>query len=247
MKKVLFAAALWVLGSAAVFAQHAAVKPNKSAAVKAADAKVESVRRSMDSTVTTNVYGMQETDKYGTMDYGVASTTVNGQNQGDVMYATYDPSRSAVANSYDMEVSLTYGGSYSTNKATGGHKYAKMGQATGANILWNPCPYMGIGIDYMFLNPDGRHYGSGADRVSFHRFRAHNIALAGKLNLNAWSNWRASLYAWLGVQYDITSTLFAGLEYRYAYAFISDKHLSDFNKDKNLQFHNVFFRMGMRF
>ena len=81
MKKVLFAAALWVLGSAAVFAQHAAVKPNKSAAVKAADAKVESVRRSMDSTVTTNVYGMQETDKYGTMDYGVASTTVNGQNQ----------------------------------------------------------------------------------------------------------------------------------------------------------------------
>lgn len=276
MKKVLFAAALWVLGSAAVFAQHAAVQPNKSAAVKAADAKVESVRRSMDSTVTTNVYGMQETDKYGTMDYGVASTTVNGQNQGDVMYATYDPSRSAVANSYDMEVSLTYGGSYSTNKAEGGDKYAKMGQAMGANILWNPCPYMGIGIDYMFLNPDGRHYGSGADRVSFHRFRAHNIALAGKLNLNAWSNWRvyipfgagmmnarlktdatgastskdkwgASLYAGLGVQYDITSTLFAGLEYRYTYAFISDKHLSDFNKDKNLQFHNVFFRMGMRF
>ena len=175
-----------------------------------------------------------------------------------------------------MEVSLTYGGSYSTNKAEGGDKYAKMGQAMGANILWNPCPYMGIGIDYMFLNPDGRHYGSGTDRVSFHRFRAHNIALAGKLNLNAWSNWRvyipfgagmmnarlktdatgastskdkwgASLYAGLGVQYDITSTLFAGLEYRYAYAFISDKHLSDFNKDKNLQFHNVFFRMGMRF
>ena len=60
-------------------------------------------------------------------------------------------------------------------------------------------------------------------------------------------NGGASLYAGLGVQYDITSTLFAGLEYRYAYAFISDKHLSDFNKDKNLQFHNVFFRMGMRF
>ncbi len=146
----------------------------------------------------------------------------------------------------------------------------------GLNMLWKMDPHFSFGLDYMFLNPDGRRYGSGDERVSFRQFRAHNIALAGKYTLNAWDKlrvympfgagvmnarmkteageiaaskdkWGASLYAGLGLQYDFATDWFIGVEYRYAYAFISDKHLSDFNKDKNLQFHNAFLRLGMRF
>jgi opacity protein-like surface antigen len=106
---------------------------------------------------------------------------------------------------------------------------------------------------------------------------AHNIALAGKYTLNAWDSlhvyvpmgvgmmnarmkthhegtgsssrdkWGASGYIGLGMQYDLTSSLFMGLEYRYTYAFINDKDLTFFDRDKRLQFHSAFLRMGMRF
>ena len=61
------------------------------------------------------------------------------------------------------------------------------------------------------------------------------------------NKWGASFYAGLGVQYDITCWMFAGLEYRYNYAFISDKDLTPFHKDRNLQFHTAMMRVGMRF
>ena len=61
------------------------------------------------------------------------------------------------------------------------------------------------------------------------------------------SKWGASFYAGLGMQYNVTCWMFAGLEYRYSYAFISDKNLTGFHKDRNLQFHTLMVRMGLRF
>ncbi len=115
MKKTILAAAVLCLGFAAAFAQKPANNARASAAVRQADAKVEAVRRSMDTTVTTDVYGVQTVNKRGTMDYGVMSETVNGQPQEDVLYASYQPSRAALSNGKDMEVSVACGGSYCTN------------------------------------------------------------------------------------------------------------------------------------
>ena len=55
------------------------------------------------------------------------------------------------------------------------------------------------------------------------------------------------MYAGIGMQYDVTAALFVGLEYRYTYAWISDKDLTPAHKDKNLQYHNAMLRVGMRF
>lgn len=269
MKKivVLF---LFVLGVCPAFAQKTAA----SAAVQKADEQVEAVVRSMDTTVTTTSYDVTEKTKRGTANYGDITQTVDGQLESGVAYASYDPSRASLANDLPLEVSYAYGVSYSSNEAHGGHNYAETGQAMGVNMLWKSTSHMALGLDYMFLNPDGRNYAS--EGVNFHQFRAHNIALAGKYTVNAWDNlrlyvpfgvgmmnarlttdagaestsqdkWGASLYAGLGVQYDFCPYLFAGLEYRYVYGFISDKHLSNFGKDDNLQFHDVFLRLGMRF
>lgn len=261
---------LFVLGVCPAFAQKAAA----SAAVQKANAQVEAVVRSMDTTVTTTSYEVTDKNKRGTTSYGDVTQTVDGQVDASVAYASYDPSRSSLANDLPWEVSYAYGASYSPNEVKGGKNYAKTGQGAGVNMLWKATPHMAVGLDYMFLNPDGREYAS--EGVNFHQFRAHNIALAGKYTVNAWDNlrlyipfgagmmnarlktdagtestsqdkWGASLYAGLGVQYDFCPYLFAGLEYRYVYAFISDKHLSNFGKDDNLQFHDVFLRLGMRF
>lgn len=270
MKKYITGLFVLVLSAYPAFSQNAA----PSAAVQKADAEVQAVVRSMDTTVTTTSYDVTEKNKRGTANYGEVTQTVNGEVEDSYAYASYDPSRSSLANDKAMEISYAFGGSYSTNEAKGGKKYGKTGMGTGVNMLFKLTPNLGMGLDYMFLNPDGREYDTQA--VNFHQFRAHNIAVAGKYTVNAWDNlrlyvpfgvgmmnarlktdagaastssdkWGASMYAGVGVQYDFCPVLFAGLEYRYVYSFISDKHLSNFGKDDNLQFHDVFLRVGMRF
>lgn len=228
------------------------------------------------TTTTTNVYDVSMKDKKGTSDYGIIEesyTNAQGQTTTDgVAYSNYTPSRAARANEKRGEVSFAVGQTYSFNKDSDKDRYASNGMAAGASVLWDMAPHFGMGFDYMFLNPDGKsHHGR-----DYHKFRAHNIALGGKYTLNVWDNlrvympmgaglmnarlktdagdrstskdkWGASLYTGLGLQYDFSANIFAGLEYRYTYAFISDKHLSDFGRDKDLQFHTVFFRLGTRF
>lgn len=272
MKKQITGLFVLFLTACPAFAQNTAA----SADVQKANAQVADVVRSMDTTVTTTSYEVTDKNKRGTANYGEVTQTVNGEVQDSYAYASYDPSRSSLANDKALEVSYAFGGSYSTNEADGGKKYGKTGMGTGVNMLLKLTPHLGMGLDYMFLNPDGRDFESAGSRVNFHQFRAHNIAVAGKYTLNAWDNlrlyipfgvgmmnarlktdagaastsrdkWGASMYAGVGVQYDFCPSLFAGVEYRYVYSFISDKHLSNFGQDDNLQFHDVFLRIGMRF
>lgn len=246
------------------------------AANKASLKKGEPALKVNTTTTTTNVYDVSMKDKKGTADYGIIEesyTNAQGQTTTDgVAYSNYTPSRAARANEKRAEVSFAVGQTYSFNKDSDKDRYATNGIAAGASVLWDMAPHFGMGFDYMFLNPDGKsHHGR-----DYHKFRAHNIALGGKYTLNVWDNlrvympmgaglmnarlktsdaasstskdkWGASLYTGLGLQYDLSANMFAGLEYRYTYAFISDKHLSDFGRDKDLQFHTVFFRLGTRF
>lgn len=228
------------------------------------------------TTTTTNVYDVSVTDKKGTSDYGIIEESVTdaqGVTTTDgVAYSNYTPSRAARVNEKRGEVSLAVGQTYSFNKDSEGGRYGSNGMAAGASVLWDMAPHFGMGFDYMYLNPDGKKH----DGRDYHKFMAHNISLGGKYTFNVWDNlrfylpmgaglmnarlkneaaarstskdqWGVSLYTGAGLQYDITSTVFAGLEYRYTYAFINDKHLSDFGRDKDLQFHTVFFRLGARF
>lgn len=256
--------------------QQAAGDKATQAANEASLKKGEPKLKVNTTTTTTNVYDVSIKDKKGTSDYGIIEesyTNAQGKTTTDgVAYSNYTPSRAARANEKHAEISFAVGQTYSFNKDSDKDRYASNGIAAGASVLWDMVPHFGMGLDYMFLHPDGKSHNGR----NYHQFRAHNIALGGKYTINVWDNlrvympmgaglmnahlktnaasgntskdkWGASLYAGLGLQYDFSANLFAGLEYRYTYAFISDKHLSDFGRDKDLQFHSVFLRLGTRF
>lgn len=61
------------------------------------------------------------------------------------------------------------------------------------------------------------------------------------------SHWGVSLYAGLGMQYTLTDDLFLGVEYRYYMPFIKTNDLNDYGKDRYMDFHGAFLRLGMRF
>lgn len=256
--------------------QQAAGNATTQAANEASLKKGEPKLKVNTTTTTTNVYDVSVTDKKGTSDYGIIEESVTdaqGVTTTDgVAYSNYTPSRAARVNDKHAEVSLAVGQTYSFNKDVDGGRYGSNGIAAGASVLWDMTPHFALGADYMYLNPDGKTH-NGRD---YHKFVAHNIALGGKYTFNVWDNlrvympmgvglmnarlkneagvrstsqdkWGASLYAGLGMQYDLSASVFAGLEYRYTYAFVNDKHLSDFGRDRDLQFHTVFFRLGTRF
>lgn len=204
------------------------------------------------------------------------TVTKNGKSQtSGVVYSTYEPSKTARANEKTREISIAAGETLLYNKDISENRYGTNGLAADATMLWALNPYLSLGADYMMLHPRSKTHGNGADQRHYHGMYAHNIALAGKLTVNPWSTiqfyvpmgfgmmnarmrtdaavsdsenkWGASMYAGLGMQYDITDALFAGLEYRYAYGWISDKNLTPYHKDKDLQFHTVMMRVGMRF
>ena len=193
-----------------------------------------------------------------------------------VIYSSYEPSKMARANAQAMEVSLAAGTTLLYNKDNDRKRYGDYGLAADITLLKRMGDHLALGMDYALLHPGSRTHGSDGDKRHYHGIYAHNISLAGKLTLNPWdamqvylpmgvgmtnarmetrtdgenvrdNKWGASFYAGIGVQYDITCRLFAGMEYRYAYAFVSDKDLTPYAKDRNLQFHTLMLRMGMRF
>lgn len=195
---------------------------------------------------------------------------------GGVVYSNYTPSKAARTNAKKMEVSVAGGETYSFNKDNRKDRYATNGLAGGVSALWNMSDNFALGVDYMMLHPRAKSHDQDGEYRRYKDNYLHAVSLAGKYTLNAWDSWRVYIpmgwgmmnarmktsaadnssskdkwgtgfYAGLGLQYDITDSLFAGLEYRYTYAFISDKHLSDFGRDKDLQYHSAFFRVGMRF
>jgi opacity protein-like surface antigen len=216
------------------------------------------------------------TTDYGIVEETVTNAQ-GSKTTGGVIYTNYTPSKEGRANEKKMEVSLAAGMTLSMNKDKLDDRYSTNGVAAGASVLREVSPHLSWGLDYMMLHPRGRTYHESMAERHYKDIYAHNIALAGKYTLNAWDSlhvyvpmgvgmmnarmkthhegtgsssrdkWGASGYIGLGMQYDLTSSLFMGLEYRYTYAFINDKDLTFFDRDKRLQFHSAFLRMGMRF
>ncbi len=204
-------------------------------------------------------------------------TNAQGQTTTDgAVYESYTPSKAARTNENRMEVSIAAGETYSFNKDNRQDRYGSNGLAGNVNMLWHITPNFALGADYMMLHPSNKSYNHDGESRNYDDIYLHGISLAGKYTLNAWDNWRVyvpmgwgmmnarmkthsaaahssqdkwgtGFYAGLGVQYDISARLFAGLEYRYTYAFISDSDLSAYGRDKDLQYHSAFFRVGMRF
>ena len=219
-----------------------------------------------------NKYG---TTDYGVVEKTV--TNPQGKtNTSGVIYSSYDPSKAARANAKKMEISIAGGQTMLYNKDNRGDRYATNGLAAGISALHYMTDHLAVGVDYMMLHPREKTHGEGAEQRHYHGIYAHNISLAGELTLNPWDSlqvyvpmgvgmmnarmktvvdgsddgenkWGASMYAGLGVQYNLTDCMFAGLEYRYTFGWINDKDISPFYKDRNLQFHNVMLRLGMRF
>lgn len=204
-------------------------------------------------------------------------TNAQGQTTTDgAVYESFTPSKAAVTNENRMEVSVAVGQTYSYNKDSRSDRYASNGMAGNVNMLWHLSPNFALGVDYMALHPSSKTYTRDGETRNYDDIYLHAISLGGKYTLNAWNNWRVYIpmgwgmmnasmktnsdslrssndkwgtgfYAGLGFQYDISARVFAGLEYRYTYAFISDKDLSSYGRDKDLQYHSAFLRVGMRF
>ena len=212
---------------------------------------------------------------YGVAEQTVTNPQGHQTTEG-IIYSAYSPSKAAQVNAKHMEVSLAAGQTMLYNKDSWGERYATNGLAAGVSVLHDMSNHLAVGIDYMMLHPRAKSHENGLERRHYHGEYMHQMSLAGKFTLNPWDNWRvympmgigmansrlktdtpslkesenkwgAAFYAGLGVQYDITSWMSAGLEYRYSYAFISDKDLTPFHKDRNLQFHTLLMRVGMRF
>ena len=232
------------------------------------------------TTTETDVYDVRTKNKKGVTDYGVVEKTVTNpqgkQTTEGVVYSSYAPSKAALTNAKEMEVSLAGGMTVFLNKDDRDSRYASTGFASSVTALKNVNDYLALGLDYMMLHPHGKTHGSGTTERHYHGIYAHDISLAGKLTINPWDNfriyspmgvgmmnarlktetgelttrddkWGAAFYIGAGMQYDITCWMFAGLEYRYTYGFISDKDLTPLHKDDNLQFHTFMLRVGMRF
>ncbi len=219
-----------------------------------------------------NKYG---TTDYGVVEKTVTNPQGKKSTSG-IVYSSYDPSKAARANAKKMEISIAGGQTMLYNKDNRGDRYATNGLAASLSALHYMTDHLAVGVDYMMLHPREKTHGNGTEQRHYHGIYAHNISLAGELTLNPWDSfqvylpmgvgmmnarmktvvngsddgdnkWGASMYAGVGAKYNITDCLFAGLEYRYAYGWISDKDLTPFHKERNLQFHNVLLRVGMRF
>lgn len=59
--------------------------------------------------------------------------------------------------------------------------------------------------------------------------------------------WGLGMYAGLGMQYNLTDTLFMGLEYRYHLAFVKTDDLNRYGRDRYTDFHSAMLKVGMRF
>lgn len=70
----------------------------------------------------------------------------------------------------------------------------------------------------------------------------------GEYTSQSSDKWGLDLFAGLGLQYNISPDVFVGLEYRYTVAFVKADDLNRYyGKDRYLQFHSAFFRVGTRF
>ncbi|MCQ2410861.1 MAG: outer membrane beta-barrel protein [Elusimicrobiaceae bacterium] len=222
-----------------------------------------------------SVHNKKGTTDYGIAEQTVTGPKGKQTSEG-IIYSTYQPSKAAQANEKTMELSLAGGQTWPYSKDSRNDRYGTNGLAADISLLHRMSDHLAVGLDYMMLHPRAKTHETGVEQRHYHGFYSHNISLAGKLTLNPWgtlqvympmgvgmanarlktdadglrtneSHWGAAFYAGLGMQYNITCWMFAGLEYRYTYDFIKDKDVTPFAKDRNLQFHTLLLRVGMRF
>jgi opacity protein-like surface antigen len=255
-------------GAKATHAQNAASLKKGEPALKTSTTTTETDAYDM------RVKNKRGTTDYGVVEQTV--TGPKGKQHSDgVVYASYTPSKAARTNAKKMEVSLAAGEVVSYNRDTFSDRYSSNGLAGSVSMLYAMNNYLSVGLDYMMLHPREKSHDTGINERHYHGMYAHDISLAGKLTINPWSNWRvyspmgvgmmnarmktetaagsennnkwgAAFYIGAGLQYDVTDWMFAGLEYRYAFGFISDKDLTSTHKDRDLQFHTLMLRIGMR-
>ena len=253
-----------------------ATKTQNAASLKKGEPKLKVNTTTTETDVyDVNVKNKRGTTDYGVVEQTVTNPQGKQSTQG-VIYSTYSPSKAARTNAKKMEVSLAGGATRFSNEDNRGDRYGSVGLASSVSALYDVNDYLAVGMDYMMLHPQHKTRGTGAAERHYHGMYAHDISLAGKLTLNPWNNlriyspmgvgmmnarmktvidgsddnrnkWGAALYIGAGMQYDVTDCMFAGLEYRYTYGWISDKDLTNQHKDRDLQFHTVMLRLGMRF
>lgn len=253
-----------------------ATQVQNAASLKKGEPRVKVSTTSTETDVyNVDIKNKKGTTDYGVVEQTVTGPKGKQTTQG-VVYSAYAPSKAALTNDKKTEISLAGGATMMTNKDNRDDKYGSIGLGTSVSMLYAMNNYLSVGVDYMMLHPKGKTHNDGVQERHYHGMYAHDISLAGKLTFNPWDNfriyspmgvgmmnarmktvidgaddsenkWGAALYIGAGMQYDITDCMFAGLEYRYTYGFISDKDLSDQHKDRDLQFHTVMLRLGMRF
>lgn len=252
----------------------AATQAANQAVLKKGEPQLKNVTTTTTDVYDVDVKNHRGETNYGVVQQTV--TKDGKSNTSGVIYSAYAPSKAACANALHRELSVAAGESMLYNRDFSGERYGTNGFAADVSMLWDASNYLAVGVDYMMLHPRAKTHGTaGGDERHYHGMYAHAISLAGKLTLNPWNSfkiyspmgigmmnarmktegitsasedhWGAAMYIGLGMQYDLTESLFAGLEYRYAFAWISDKHLTPNHRDRDLQFHNIMLRMGMRF
>ena len=253
-----------------------ATKTQNAASLKKGEPKLKVNTTSTETDVyDVSVKNKRGTTDYGVVEQTVTNPQGKQNTQG-VIYSTYSPSKAALTNAKKWEVSLAGGATRFSNEDNRGDRYGAVGLAASVSTLYDVNDYLAVGMDYMMLHPQHKTRGTGASERHYHGMYAHDISLAGKLTLNPWNNlriyspmgvgmmnarmktvidgsddnknkWGAAFYIGAGLQYDVADWMFAGLEYRYTYGWISDKDLTSQHKDRDLQFHTVMVRFGMRF
>ena len=223
---------------------------------------------------TTNKRG---TTEYGVVEQTESTPRGGTRLVNQMEYSDYTPSMMSLANAKKGELSLAFGMSQSYSKDTHGTHFADLGMGGNAQLLFRAGEKLSLGLDYMLLTPHdnkgkgysyeklrlngvafaGKYTFNPYDRLNFYlpmgigmaqvRLKGHGER-EGVYTSESRDKWGLDMFAGLGMQYNLSESVFLGMEYRYVVAFVTSDDLNRYyGKGHYLQFHNAFLRFGMRF
>lgn len=182
-------------------------------------------------------------EKHAEVSLGVGGTYSFGKDKAGARMT--DPGMAATAQIlWDASDHFALGADYMllspdsrTNHRQGTYKYDKMrlnsialaGKYTfNAWDTWRVYLPLGVGAAQARMKSSGKRDGNETSQSS--------------------DKWGLDLFAGLGLQYNLTQDVFFGLEYRYTVAFVKANDLNRYyGKDRYLQYHSMFLRLGTRF
>ncbi|MBR2865577.1 MAG: porin family protein [Elusimicrobiaceae bacterium] len=223
---------------------------------------------------TTNKRG---TTEYGVVEQTESTPRGGTRLVNQMEYSDYTPSMMSLANAKKGELSLAFGMSQSYSKDTHGTHFADLGMGGNAQLLFRAGEKLSLGLDYMLLMPHdnkgkgysyeklrlngvafaGKYTFNPYDRLNFYlpmgigmaqvRLKGHGER-EGVYTSESRDKWGLDMFAGLGMQYNLSESVFLGMEYRYVVAFVTSDDLNRYyGKGHYFQFHNAFLRLGMRF